>query len=1232
MKKFFITLMCIVMVVCFMPTVAFADSTTTCSSECDHAASITVNAATTHYDTLQEAVNAATDGSETTIKLLKNVEENIQINSGKIIVLDLDGHVLTDNGDNTIKSKGTLYLKSSTNGGSVVNHTAKRCALYTSGGALKVENVSIRNVRDCNKELIYISNNTDAEIISGIFTQNASKNLLYASAKKDVVIKGGTFIQNGDYEMIYSYDSGTRIVIEGGTFTNNGTKQMLCLRYSGKYSISDGTFNGGSAEILPNSSDCGVTGGKFSNPVNPINCVVGYAPTKVAVDGYYCVIGLTDDTAAVVLTYINEESATVTAYYADPAVALADSFQKTGATVTITKDVTVTSDLNAYKSKLVVNEGATLTCKSIMVSINGTSGRTVENNGTINASSYIDGLSGSGILVNNGTIICSRIYESCNCNWVNNSQITVTGASSTSTPSKLSAFTNNGTIKGSADGVKMTVINDVTGAGKNYAKGSYVWDTVNNSWMPAGKIRIIREGTALVGFDSLADAVNYAQDGDTLQLQDNQEKLMTVTGKNLILDLNGYCISFGNCISDTGVVTLNNGAKLTVIDNSDSASGRIVSKYGLDTIYVKSGTEFVLKRGTIENKDDTCSAIYIGNTDIGGNASDVGATSAVVNLDGGQVKASGHGVVICGTGSTNNPQSTDPALNISSGSTINTDATAIMGNGMYHNTIINISGGQINSANEVAIYHPQYGKLNVTGGSIIGATGIEMRSGTLNVSDDAVITGTASEFLTQANGSGNTVLGAGIAISQHTTNLPISVTIRENDGRAPVITGIYSIYEKDFQDSATENVNLSVSGGSFSGTGGTAIFSENCNGFITGGTFSSDVIDYMSNDCYEYAMRNGTYIVKASGAEEPAFTTGNYWSDLVGKVYTEMYSAPYVPSTPSTPTDNVTNSGTAGTDNATTSADLSGSTTTSNDTTATAVDKTTADKIVDKAVANKSQEVVIDATANTAAAAASTTVAQVTIPTETLGAIAEKTEADVTIKTDVAEVKMDNAAAAAVSEQATGDTVQIVAEKVKEDAEEVHFELKVVCSNGTVISDFKGGNVAVTVTLPKEMADKKVVCVYIDDNGHMSKVEGQKNADGTYTFVTGHFSTYAIMAEEEADAAIAAQTEAIKNIKIKLTSKQVKTKSGKKGIKITWTAAEGDKVLDGVEVFRSKEKNKGYGTKAFFTSTKGGNKGSYINTKSLKKGTRYYYKVRGYVLVNGEKVYTDYSTKAWRTA
>ncbi|MGN0134569.1 MAG: hypothetical protein ACI4AO_07565, partial [Anaerotignum sp.] len=154
------------------------------------------------------------------------------------------------------------------------------------------------------------------------------------------------------------------------------------------------------------------------------------------------------------------------------------------------------------------------------------------------------------------------------------------------------------------------------------------------------------------------------------------------------------------------------------------------------------------------------------------------------------------------------------------------------------------------------------------------------------------------------------------------------------------------------------------------------------------------------------------------------------------------------------------------------------------------------------------------------------------------------------------------------------------------------------------------------------------VCVYIDDNGHMSKVEGQKNADGTYTFFTGHFSTYAILAEEEADAAIAEQTEAIKNIDITLSTKVAKTKAGKKGIKLTWKA-DTDKQLDGVEVFRSVKSKSGYSK--IYTTKKAKNAGYYINTKSLKANTKYYYKIRGFVMVDGQKVYTDWSNKGIRT-
>ena len=107
-----------------------------------------------------------------------------------------------------------------------------------------------------------------------------------------------------------------------------------------------------------------------------------------------------------------------------------------------------------------------------------------------------------------------------------------------------------------------------------------------------------------------------------------------------------------------------------------------------------------------------------------------------------------------------------------------------------------------------------------------------------------------------------------------------------------------------------------------------------------------------------------------------------------------------------------------------------------------------------------------------------------------------------------------------------------------------------------------------------------------------------------------------------------AQIKAVKGVDkeiFKAKSKYSKLR-GKRAIKLTWNVPDGMK-FDGFEIYRSTKKFSGYGKTPYFTTTKT----SYINSKDLVKGKTYYYKVRAFVIINGEKVYTDYSTKAFRT-
>lgn len=109
--------------------------------------------------------------------------------------------------------------------------------------------------------------------------------------------------------------------------------------------------------------------------------------------------------------------------------------------------------------------------------------------------------------------------------------------------------------------------------------------------------------------------------------------------------------------------------------------------------------------------------------------------------------------------------------------------------------------------------------------------------------------------------------------------------------------------------------------------------------------------------------------------------------------------------------------------------------------------------------------------------------------------------------------------------------------------------------------------------------------------------------------------------------------EAIRNEKLKKgvesTTIRLRSTLGNGFIRLDWEKSAGYKV-DYYEVYKSTKRDSGYGTEPYFETKQGGLTGWYKNTKELKKGTRYYYKVRGVREIAGKTVYTKWSTKAWR--
>lgn len=341
-----------------------------------------------------------------------------------------------------------------------------------------------------------------------------------------------------------------------------------------------------------------------------------------------------------------------------------------------------------------------------------------------------------------------------------------------------------------------------------------------------------------VGYVDFLDALGALRANSTLTLLNNVQLGGSLQiGVNLNFDLNGYTIT-STLSKPTNVLFAVVGSDVTVNISNGTFDGTGVFMYVYNNVenvnvncnnltLTSSNSALLFGSQSCKNVLYTFTDCTLTNNTTGGSVAELNNSKAILN----NTKSYANG-----EDSFNVLLFNNSAVEVNDG----TEIYAPNGVGIYTNgsntveTNIEINDGKVSAA--VGIYQAGRGTLTVNGGEIVGVeSGIELRAGTLNI-NSGTISATA-DFATQPNGSGTTVNGVAVAISQHSTKLPITVKISggelkylgtDPDGKA--------FYETDIQNEpGTAPVpTISISGGAFAGS----VVSERVDNYISDGKFT----------------------------------------------------------------------------------------------------------------------------------------------------------------------------------------------------------------------------------------------------------------------------------------------------------------------------------------------------------------------------------------------------------
>lgn len=795
------------------------------------------------YESLTEAVAAAEDGQ--TVTLLADAAEDVVIS--KSITLDLGGKTLT----NTNAGKATISVTGGTvtvKNGNVMGGTGYYNIEVTKEGSNA--NLTLTDVTATagNTGSSMIDNYGTLTITSGTYTGGLDTVKNEPSAKLNITggtftltkgnsdgftgvvfnygeltISGGEFVQSdknapyGQAQVIHTDKSGSAApstVITGGTFKN------LCTR-SPAWTVREMNAAAGATKV---------SGGTFNKNILEAYCAAGFIPTKNA-DGTYGV----------------KEGHYVAAVGSKKYETLADAIRLAtkGKTITLLADVEQNTQLTINKSITLDLNGKTIKNTAdiwgdnanAILSITKGAKVTITGNGTIDAKEndcYAINMVKGDLTIENGTfygnVSVVQVQEGTlsvkggtfdlHQKWEGSSKYLFNCIDSEFTSGNAKVAISGGTFVGFDPNVSPE--QKVDGKTPSFAApGVGITKNENGSFTAAAGMTaqiLDKDGNSVKAYNTLADAVAAAQDGQTVRLLADVAESSIKVNANITIDLNKMTVT-GSFVT-YGEVTIQNG-----------------------TIDVPDGkTNYAYGKLTLADVDITGKAASSSLLSVNYNGSVTIDKDSTIVADSEQL----HYPAVFIKGQDDSGKTYAPELNIY-GTVQSAKTPAIQGNGTDRGVShVNVFEGAVVKSEKLAIYLPQPCEVNITGGLVEGYCGIGIKSGTLNISGGTV-RGVANDNVigdeySQTNGISYD--GSAIMIDSY---IGYAGQVQINISGNAVVESKYStaIREIGNDKSQTNLVGLDITGGTVLGAKDTDavlvrdVTAKDVN--ISGGEFSSIV-------------------------------------------------------------------------------------------------------------------------------------------------------------------------------------------------------------------------------------------------------------------------------------------------------------------------------------------------------------------------------------------------------